>query len=71
MCASIAYTSITHDGTLYTSHSSMHGTQFHLGSHACVVIIGMCIGLREAEMGGSSHSSIYTVYSTAYLGGSI
>jgi hypothetical protein len=50
MCASIAYTSITHDGTLYTSHSSMHGTQFHLGSHACVVLIDICIGLREAEM---------------------
>jgi hypothetical protein len=70
MCASIAYTSITHDGTLYTSHSSMHGTQFHLGSHACVVLIDICIGYERGR-DESSHSSIYTLYSTAYLGGSI
>ena len=51
MCASIAYTSITHDGTLYTSHSSMHVHNFtwdHM--RVCVVLIDICIGLREAEM---------------------
>jgi len=46
MYASIAYTT-THNDTLYTSHSSMHGTHYHLGSHACVVVIDICIGYER------------------------
>jgi len=39
MCASTAYTSITHDGTLYTSHSSMHGASVMREAEMRVVIV--------------------------------